>query len=373
MFFRSLISSTMLIGLLCAAVAVALAVGLARPLVQLGYVLDKTPAPRGAHVVFDREARVAVRRGDGAGTVDVAVHFWAPLRIEGASQVYPLVLYAPGWGGTRNDNTALAATLASHGFVVAAIDDVIHDPAELDTSTRDRHVRETVMQIGDEAQRARSVGTFNARLALEARKSSAVLDALLATGTLDVAGVDVDPRRVGMLGASFGGAAAVEAALADRRFRAVINLDGWLRGRALTAVLDVPFANFNSTRGVPDPAILSAANANAVQRFLAARNGETNDFIQRQIAARSDALDISIAGANHGDYTDEVYDPQRWQQWRPWRRQMIAPGRMHEVMDAYVAAFFGAHLGGRAAPWITQSPSRYREVSIRLGRGRAPE
>jgi dienelactone hydrolase len=376
MSLRSPNSGGVLIGLLCAAMAVALAVVLMRPLVLIGYVLDKRPTPRGTHAVFDHELRVPLRRGDGAGTVDVAVHFWTPARVEGSTQVYPLIVYAPGWGGTRNDNTALVATLASHGFVVAALDDVVHDPVELDARTEDRAVRHTDMQLGDEAGRARTVGMFDPRLALEARKASRLLDALLETGTRDLVGIAIDPMRIGMLGASFGGAASVEAALADKRFRAVINLDGWLRGRALKTVLDIPFANFNSTRGAPDPTVLMAANANAVHRFLAARNSETNDFIKRQMAARSDALDITIVGASHGDYSDELYDPQRWRQWRPWRpwrRQMIAPGRMHEIMDAYVAAFFGKHLSAREVSWLTQTSSRFSEVSIRLGRGRGPE
>jgi dienelactone hydrolase len=366
-------SSERLIGLVCAAVAVVLALVLVRPLVRIGYVLDRPPVPRGSHAVFDRETLVPLQRGDSTGTLDVAVHFWAPVRIKGTTQIYPLIVYAPGWGGTRNDNTALAATLASHGFVVAALDDVIHDPAALDANANDRAVRETDMQLGDETGRARSLGVFDPRLALEARKASRLLDSLLATGTRELVGVDIETSRIGMLGASFGGAAAVEAALADRRFRAVINLDGWLRGRALQNVLDIPFANFNSTRGAPEPAVLASPGATPVQRFLAARNGETSNFIARQMAARGDALDIAIAGASHGDYTDEVYDPQRWRQWRPWRREMIAPARMHEITDAYIAAFFGAHLSGKAAPLLKQAPSRYGEVSIRLGRGRSPE
>jgi dienelactone hydrolase len=370
---RSPTSGQVLIGLLCAVIAIALSIAQARPLVQMGYVLDKQPKPRGAHQVFDRDVRVALQRGDGTGTVDVAVHFWSPKRVEGPPQVYPLIVYAPGWGGTRDDNTALAATLASHGFVVAALDDVIHDPAELDVRVEDRGVRESYIELGDEAKRVRTVVVFDPRLALEARKASRLLDALLATGTIGLIGVDIDPGRIGMIGASFGGATSVEAALTDRRFRAVINLDGWLRGRALTAILDIPFTNFNSTRGAPDPAVLAAANADPVKRFLAARNAETNDFIKRQMAARGDALDITIKGASHSDYSDEVYYPQRWRQWRPWRRQMIAPARMHEIMDTYVAAFFGAHLSSRAAPLLAQASSRYPEVSIRLGRGRGLE
>jgi dienelactone hydrolase len=366
-------SEAVLVGLVCAAISVLLAVALARPLVQIGYVLDKRPLPRGPHAVVDREVRVPLRRGDGTGIVDVAVHFWSPARVDGSAQKYPLIVYAPGWGGTRNDNTFLAATVASHGFVVAALDDVVHDPAELDVAANDRVVRETELNLNDEAGRARTVGQFDARLGLGARKTSRLLDALLATGTRELAGVDIEPTRIGMMGGSIGGATSVEAALADKRIRAAINLDGWLRGRALTAVLDIPFANFNSTRGAPDPAVLMAPSANAVQRFLAARNAETNDFIARQMAARADAIDIAVAGASHGDYSDEVYDPHRWRQWRPWRWRMIAPRRMHEILDAYVAAFFGLHLSGRSAPLLTQVPARFTEASIRLGRGRAPE
>jgi dienelactone hydrolase len=370
---RSRTSRQVLVGLIAAVIAATLAIVLARPLVQLGFVSGKQPKPSGSHQVFDRDVRVAVPRSDGAGTVDVAVHVWSPMRVDGATQVYPLVVYAPGWFGMRNGSTVLAATLASHGFVVAALDDVIHNPAELDERAADRAVREADLELGDEANRARTVAIFDPRLALEARKASLILDALLARGTRDLIGIDIDPAKIGIFGHSFGGASSVEAALADRRFRAAINLDGWLRGRALTAVLDIPFANFNSTRGAPDPALLSEASADPVKRFLAARNAETNDFIRRQMAARSDARDITIEGASHSDFTDEVYDLRRWRQWRPWRRQMIAPARMNEILDAYVVAFFGAHLSGQAAPLLVQTPSRYPEVSIRLGGGRKPE
>ena len=48
----------------------------------------------------------------------------------------------------------------------------------------------------------------------------------------------LDLSRVGMFGASLGGAGSAETMLADRRVRARVNLDGTFFGRVLTAGLD---------------------------------------------------------------------------------------------------------------------------------------
>src|ERR1700724_198161 len=49
-------------------------------------------------------------------------------RLSDTRSQFPILLYAPWNGGVRDDNASTAAELASHGYVVMAIDDVDLDP-----------------------------------------------------------------------------------------------------------------------------------------------------------------------------------------------------------------------------------------------------
>jgi dienelactone hydrolase len=359
-----------------ALIAFALGGWLSRPFVRLGLVASAVPEPRGALAVASLDIALALVRADGRGTGSVPVRLWfpAPERTRTAASLprSALVLYVPAWGGKRDDNAAFTANLASHGFVVAAIDDIHWDSDELDETPADAAIRHTLFDFTNDASGTRMLAAFDRRLELEAAKVSSVLTSMIATSAQLPPGGQFDAARIGIVGASFGGAAAVESGLRDIRIGAVINFDGWLRGRAIDGTLAVPFANFNSTRGVPDPAAINAPNARPNHKFIAARNAETTAIIERHLAARSDTIDVTIAGANHGDFTDEIYERGRWMQWRPWRASIIAPARMHEVIDMYAAAFFLAHLGGQATPVGAFNPDRAPEISIRLGGGRVP-
>ncbi len=346
-----------------------------RPAVWLGYVVAGVPTPLGALTIADREIALPLAQSDGAGPIEVRIHVWHPTPSPPTPHArYPLIVYAPVWGETRLDNTALLASLSSHGFVVVAIDDIHLDPAALDKTPADTDVRHTLFDFTSDQSRTRMLAAFDRRMALQALKISHTLDALIAVSFQLPAAAAFNPRQIGIIGASFGGASAVEAGLSDARIRAVVNLDGWLRGKASAKTLDIPFANFNSTRGTLDQVASEASDANPNQKFIAARNQETTGIIERQLAARGDALDITITGASHSDFNNELYDAQRWRQWRPWQRTMIAPARLHEILDAHIFAFFAAALARTetAAPQTALALTPYPEVTIRLGRSRSP-
>ena len=92
--------------------------------------------------------------------------------------------------------------------------------------------------------------------------------------------------------------------------------------------------------------------------------------MRRQVAARADGIDLTIAGAMHPDFTDDLYDPERWMLWRPWRGRPIAPIRMRAIVDAYVIAFFDQHLKGVIQPLLRNSRSPFAEVSLARGTGK---
>ena len=118
---------------------------------------------------------------------------------------FPLVVFAHGFAGSRTNFAGTLAHLASHGFVVAAVEFPSTNLTALSTATAN---------VVDLIEQPRDV--------------SFVINSLLGTGDPQAAhfGVVVDGDRIGLLGHSFGGGTAflsiVAGPLADDRVDAVV-------------------------------------------------------------------------------------------------------------------------------------------------------
>ncbi|MEV4355227.1 hypothetical protein [Nonomuraea sp. NPDC049625] len=176
---------------------------------------------------------------------------------------FPVVLFSPGLGGVRTQNTAWAEELASLGYVVVALDHPYDSAAVV--LADGRTVRTRVAATGDEREDERRAAGWTA---VRATDLSFVLTQLgrldrgeiagPATGSFDrgeiagpltgsfdrgeIAGPltgslgrgeiaspltgRLDTARAAVTGHSIGGAAALLAARQDPRFAAVIDLDG---------------------------------------------------------------------------------------------------------------------------------------------------
>ncbi|SES40061.1 Alpha/beta hydrolase family protein [Actinokineospora terrae] len=139
---------------------------------------------------------------------------------------FPVVLFSPGSSGVRTQNTALAEELASHGYLVAALDHLYDSAAVvLDDG---RTITSATVSTGDRDRDDRLADDWTA---IRAADLGLVLTRLedLDRGTDPLAG-RLDTTRVAATGHSMGGAAALLAARQDHRFDAVIDLDGYPRG-----------------------------------------------------------------------------------------------------------------------------------------------
>jgi Predicted dienelactone hydrolase len=149
---------------------------------------------------------------------------WSRIRTHASSNVplvrspkrMPLVIFSPGMGMSRASYTSFYEDLASHGYVVAAIDHpycgltVLQDGRVLSNSSDKRGPRAGAERVEAMAQDARFVLS---RL-VEGR------------GALSSFAGRIDPVRAAIAGHSLGGAAALEACRNTGSFRVCMDFDG---------------------------------------------------------------------------------------------------------------------------------------------------
>jgi predicted dienelactone hydrolase len=247
----------------------------------------------------------------------------APLRRAGG---WPVVLFSPGYGLERQLYTGLVSDLASHGYVVVAID---HPHDANIVAFPDGHT----VSIGDVG---RAPDAIPRALAVRIGDTRHVLDTLARLnreGGAGRLGGMFDLRRVGMFGHSLGGAAAAGAMLTDRRIRGGLDMDGRLFGEVATTGLARPFMLFAADPGF--------------------RGNPSLAGFWRHLTGSRYAVDFP--GAAHLAFTDLVFlVPQLAGQNRSVRAQLrplvgtIDPAVAYAAERAHVLAFFDHVLRGKA-------------------------
>jgi len=127
---------------------------------------------------------------------------------------FPVVLFSHGFGGHRRQSTFLCTHLASHGYIVVAMDhtgNTVIDMAQMTLQVMMGQPMPDTEALLDEAIAARPADV------------SFVLDRLLA-GDLGIDPSQVDNERIGMAGHSFGGWTTLKLAASDSRIRAALPL-----------------------------------------------------------------------------------------------------------------------------------------------------
>src|SRR4051812_2272512 len=135
---------------------------------------------------------------------------------------WPVMLFSPGWGASREDYSGLCADLASRGYVVIALS----HPYESAVS---------VLADGRVVGATTGASVLGANMAdmtpIRAADSRFVLDQLGRLAQVDPGSPlvgHVDVQHTGIVGHSMGGAAAAQASAEDPRFLVGVNLDGTL-------------------------------------------------------------------------------------------------------------------------------------------------
>src|SRR6188474_88522 len=274
---------------------------------------------------------------------------------------YPVLIYNHGAGWTRFSATFLTELLASLGYIVFSID---HPGANRTVRFSDgtAFTMDTLTFPASDhkdmkASSVRSMEYLNTvSFPIWVEDSRFVLDRLEAMnrepgpfqGRLDL-------ERIGMLGWSFGGATAIEMARIDPRVKAAVNHDGRLFGGVLHEPVGRPFMLFH--HGIDDAAAAPEANKAMLRDMLKEIQGYDRAALER---ARADWYDVTIAGTNHGHFSDL---PLFMSQFKD--TTLMAGRRGHEIIAAYTLAFFDRYLKGRTSDLLDGPSTRYPEVTFR--------
>lgn len=318
--------------------------------VQLWYPAQESPAEAARARYLgrtEREARLVARGvADHLGVPGFLLdevprartHAVPGAAVAAGGERFPLVLFSPGLGGVRTQNTAWAEELASRGYVVAAVDHPYDSAAVV--LADGRVIRTRLRATGDpEEDRRRAEGWTRIRAA----DLGFVLTRL---GGLDrgeppgaLAG-RLDTGRAAVAGHSLGGAAALLAARTDARFAAVVNLDGF------------PWD--------PEPGPFRQP---ALALTHPVQEGENPDYIPRLTRvltlSRAAAYRVTVPGSAHLTFTDApLYLP-------PLPALVGSPGRTAgpRMTAGATAEFLDATLrGGRGD--LAARLAAYGEVTV---------
>ncbi len=142
----------------------------------------------------------------------INVTFWAPENAEGA---FPLVIFSHGSFGTKTSNTFLYHELASHGYVVASLDHPYHsfstkDADEQITFVSLDYLRE-LQQEDAKTDKQQSHACYQKWMGIRMGDINFLLNTILAEAAAGAPGVYslVDSEKIGVMGHSLGGSAAL--------------------------------------------------------------------------------------------------------------------------------------------------------------------
>ena len=281
---------------------------------------------------------------DHAGLVGTHAYANAPVDTSGGR--FPVIIYSHGWNGFRTVNLNQSEALASHGYIVAAIDHTygamvtvfadgrvaLNNPAILPEGPTDGRYYASARQV--EATFAADVSFVLDQLA---RLDSGAIVSPLAG--------QVDVTRAGFFGHSTGGGAVVMACQQDPRCQAGLTMDAWLR----------PFDEEWLARPLTQPFLFMRSEVWA--------SPENDANLDRVIAGlQSPGYRLTVLGTRHYDFTLlPLLTP-------------LAPAlglkgplegqRTLEVISDYLVAFFDQHLKGEDQPLLDGPSEAYPEVEF---------
>ena len=213
------------------------------------------------------------------------------------NQKFPLVIFSHGLGGMKVQNSIQCELLASHGFIVVAVDHPYDANITIFDSNHIADFRSGITYL--QAKKGKAVKLTEADFwafrtpQLQTRKEDVlfVIDEIINyQGSSELIWQSVNVEKIGVFGHSFGGATTVMATVEDKRINACISLDAWfvpIPQNVIDGGIHTPYLYLG--RPMWDEPI----NNNKLEEFL------RNSFSQTE--------KVYIPQTSHFDYSDTPF------------------------------------------------------------------
>ncbi|MFN8411856.1 MAG: dienelactone hydrolase family protein [Anaerolineales bacterium] len=263
-----------------------------------------------------------------------------------SEEKFPIILFSHGWMGFRAQNTGQAVLLASHGYVVIgmehpygsmvtvfpdgsiAANNPLAMPYNYEKDDFEEVIRKLVKQWTEDM-------SFTLDQLQDPKSEAGVLTPHL------------DFSRIGVYGHSTGGGAAIQFSATDKRCKAILGLDPFVR----------PVAENVIEQGIKQPAFFIFSEQWSSDRT--ARNSQL--FFNLYEHSEQPKGAIWISGTKHFDLSDiPLLSP-------------IAPmlgikgplsgKRVTEIVDSYILAFFELSLKEKPSRFFDEISNHFAEVN----------
>lgn len=259
---------------------------------------------------------------------------------------YPILIFSHGWGGFRSQNTYQAEELASHGYIVIAVQHTYGAVATIFPDGRVAYINPQALPRGLSENEYRLAA--NRLISQWAADIDFVLDHFTGLNQSDPEGHftgHLDLAHIGVFGHSTGGGAAIEFCAQDPRCKALLGLDAYMS----------PVSDQTLTSGLSQPSL-----------FLFSENWPS-DANNRQFDTLAANLlmgrAFTILGTSHYDFTDLPM-------LTPLAPQLGLKGPLNgeralRIINDFSLAFFDKYLQGDNSPLAGGIIDDYPEVVTR--------
>ncbi|WP_165921049.1 alpha/beta hydrolase family protein [Paenibacillus albiflavus] len=281
----------------------------------------------------------------------VKTHSHQEALLSGEEKTWPLLIFSHGMDQFRNGNTFQLEELASHGYIVAAIDHTYNAAVTVFPDGRSAFSRS---QLDD------GLPVLDAHMPVWTGDVKFVLDKMeqLNDGVPDgrFRGA-IDMKRVGMFGHSYGGATAMQMLLLDDRVKAGIDMDGGLFGRlAPDTGISKPFILMNA-QDTEDYYMEATKNQSDVGTDSS--EGLWSELLQRrQLALKAGSYSLTIPHTDHMSFTDfALYSPLL-------QAKDANIRSIHRIINDVSLSFFDKYVKGYDSAALDEIATRYPEIGF---------
>ena len=328
-------------------------------MVQIWYPVD--PSFRGKRAPY-RDRQVTNWHTSQLALVTTNSYLGAPLA--SAQPQYPVLVFSPSWSGQRVQNTFQVQDLASHGYIVVAMD---HPYGTDVTVFPDGRIVRTKLGVGEDysTQEAfeRFVREAEQQVKIRAEDARFVIDELEALNRHDPEALltaKLDLNRIGIFGHSLGGSVAAQACWLDPRFKAALDMDGMVAGESAREGSNCPVFFMMEDDVLPAKTVIPS---------LSPRDRRVAEFGYEQAAMMEVSLNksggyrMTIQGTTHRNFSDSpFFSPLKFLT----GAGTIPTTRCAQIVNQYSLAFFDKTLKGQGEPLLQSTFREFPEAQLEV-------